>query len=344
MEEADKLLIESLRLIKIEVKQLEEFDSPLFIKALIACFEHIAGMLSKEDNFIDVRFLKSQNLEESADKFRVCQKIQQYLKTLDYYNDISFNSFLFPNKKDTRKILAFLFEIMFKDDENEDEKNKQPTNTYEVIFKRRLTKFRAKPWIVPEFLKIQKPMFVGSGDTIVVARGLDAKRVANCKSKKVKGVYDMMNALTAQGGKSHVTAYQGGMSLSLQINNSTWTRGQKVLTKKKNDYFSRDEEDQNQKAQKMNKNEILLSFQQAIQVAVQGQQSATGGNAAVSAETKSLFEMITDRDNQITKLNEMQDIQNSEMIEALTQDVATAGTSSSVMSHVLQQSIISEST
>jgi hypothetical protein len=41
---------------------------------------------------------------------------------------------------------------MFKDDENEEEKNKQPTNTYEVIFKRRLTKFRAKPWIVPEFL------------------------------------------------------------------------------------------------------------------------------------------------------------------------------------------------
>jgi len=41
------------------------------------------------------------------------------MKTLDYYNDLSFNMFLFPNVKDTRKILAFLFEIMFKDDENE---------------------------------------------------------------------------------------------------------------------------------------------------------------------------------------------------------------------------------
>ena len=83
MEEADKLLVESLRLIKVEVKSLEEFDSPTFIGALIACFSHISSMLSKEDNFIDVRFLRSQNLEESADKFRVCQKIQQYLKTLD---------------------------------------------------------------------------------------------------------------------------------------------------------------------------------------------------------------------------------------------------------------------
>jgi hypothetical protein len=59
MDEADKLLIESLRLIKVEVKSLEEFDSPMFIRSLITCFEHIAGMLSKEDNFIDVRFLKS---------------------------------------------------------------------------------------------------------------------------------------------------------------------------------------------------------------------------------------------------------------------------------------------
>ena len=42
------------------------------------------------------------------------------MKTLDYYNELSFNMFLFPNVKDTRKILAFLFEIMFKGDENED--------------------------------------------------------------------------------------------------------------------------------------------------------------------------------------------------------------------------------
>lgn len=96
---------------------------------------------------------------------------------------------------------------MFKDDGEEDENNKQPTNTYEVIFKRRLTKFRAKPWIVPEFLKMQRPMFVGSGDTIVTARNLDAQRIANCKSKKVKGVYEMMNALTASGAQSHVAAY-----------------------------------------------------------------------------------------------------------------------------------------
>ena len=59
MEEADKLLIESLKQVQINVTSLADFDSPLFVKALIACFEHISGMLNREDNFIDVRFLKS---------------------------------------------------------------------------------------------------------------------------------------------------------------------------------------------------------------------------------------------------------------------------------------------
>jgi hypothetical protein len=59
MEEADSLLIASLKGIQVNVSKLEELDSPLFIKALIACFEHISGLLSKDDNFIDVRYLKS---------------------------------------------------------------------------------------------------------------------------------------------------------------------------------------------------------------------------------------------------------------------------------------------
>ena len=61
------------------------------------------------------------------------------MKTLDYYNELSFNMFLFPNVKDMRKILAFLFEIMYKDEQ--EEKTTQPTNTTEVLLQRRLLKF-----------------------------------------------------------------------------------------------------------------------------------------------------------------------------------------------------------
>jgi len=114
---------------------------------------------------------------------------------LDYYHDISFNSFLFPNVKDTRKILAFLFEIMFKEDETEAQN--QPSDTFEVSFKRRLVKFKAKPWVMPEFLKGGRPMFVGGGDKIIASDAGDLKRVAQGKSKKAKGVQFMMKALSA---------------------------------------------------------------------------------------------------------------------------------------------------
>lgn len=198
MEEADSLLISQLKLMGIQISKLEQLDSTMLITALIGCFEHISMLLSKDENFIDVRYLKSQNVAEQADKFRVCQKITQYLKTLDYYNDLSFNMFLFPNVKDTRKILAFLFEIMFKDEESEADKS-QPTNTYEILWKRRMAKFQKKPWILPEFQKINRPMFIGGGDKIVSSMNLDAARVAACKYKKVKGVFEMMKALSAQG-------------------------------------------------------------------------------------------------------------------------------------------------
>ena len=54
---------------------------------------------------------------------------------------------------------------------------------------------------------------------------IDAQRVAACKYKKVKGVYDMMKALTAQGCTKHVNMYNGGLTLSNQINTTSWTRG-----------------------------------------------------------------------------------------------------------------------
>ena len=59
MEEADRLLIENLKAVNIKVATLSDFDSPLFVKALIGCFEHISKMLSSDENFIDIKFLKS---------------------------------------------------------------------------------------------------------------------------------------------------------------------------------------------------------------------------------------------------------------------------------------------
>ena len=130
---------------------------------------------------------------------------------------------------------------MFREDS--DEEDKQPTNSYDVIFKRRLYKFKSKPWIIPDFLKIQRPILSGGGDLLVVNKDIDAARIAQCKSKKVKNVYEMMKALTAQDQQAHVGAYNSGAALSKRINESTWLRGQKVLSKKKGGMFGGDEDD-----------------------------------------------------------------------------------------------------
>ena len=69
----------------------------------------------------------------------------------------------------------------------------------------------------------------------------------------------MMKALSAQNCQTHVNAYNGGLTLSTQINASSFTRGQKVLAKKSNNYFSQEDEE-GQNTGKLSKNALLSSF------------------------------------------------------------------------------------
>ena len=62
------------------MKTLNDFDSESLIVACIRCFERLAKMLNEKENFIDLKFLKSQNLKEATHKFKVCQAMTSYLK------------------------------------------------------------------------------------------------------------------------------------------------------------------------------------------------------------------------------------------------------------------------
>jgi len=122
-------------------------------------------MLSEKDNFIDVKFLYSQNLKEATHRFKVCNHFSQYLKvsvisiynkilfhfcdmliisyqTLGYYHDMSFNAFLYPNPKDTRKLLGFLFEFIFKTEDDGEGKGHELSNEWETQVQRRLMKWK----------------------------------------------------------------------------------------------------------------------------------------------------------------------------------------------------------
>jgi hypothetical protein len=63
-----------------KIQSLSELNSEALVITMIKCFEKISAMLTDQDNFIDLKFLHSQNLKEATHKFKVCQTITQYLK------------------------------------------------------------------------------------------------------------------------------------------------------------------------------------------------------------------------------------------------------------------------
>ena len=116
MEEADTLLLVQLKTLGITMSNLEDFEAESMCRTARECFERIHAMLSEEDQFIDINYLKKQDLREPTNRFKACQKFTEYLKHLGYFYNLSFNVFLFPNKKETRQLFGFLFEIIFRDE------------------------------------------------------------------------------------------------------------------------------------------------------------------------------------------------------------------------------------
>ena len=102
MEEADALLLVQLKSLGILMGNLEDFEAESMTQAALICFEGIHSMLSDDDQFIDIKYLKKLNLSEPTGRFKACQKYTEYLKHLGYFYNLSFNVFLFPNKKETR--------------------------------------------------------------------------------------------------------------------------------------------------------------------------------------------------------------------------------------------------
>ncbi len=58
MEEADKILTTTLKQLGVNVTKLEDFDATSFIQAIILCFDKISKLLTEEDNFVDLKFLR----------------------------------------------------------------------------------------------------------------------------------------------------------------------------------------------------------------------------------------------------------------------------------------------
>jgi len=113
MEEADKILITSLRQLGVTVQSLGDFDAQSYITCIILCLERLSKVVEERDNFIDMKFLKKQKVTEATSRYKICQKFVDYLKQLGYPYDTSLNNFLYPNVKETRKMLGYLIDMIF---------------------------------------------------------------------------------------------------------------------------------------------------------------------------------------------------------------------------------------
>ena len=244
MEEADTLLLLQLKSLGIQMTSLEEFEAESMCRTAVVCFERMHGMLSDEDQFVDIKYLKRQDLREPTGRFKACQKFTEYLKQLGYFYNLSINVFLFPNKKETRQLLGFLFEIIFREENANETKRKQqrPTNQLEQIIKRRLTKWTKKPWQMPDFYEGQSQSMLIGGEVIHVAKDIDFDRVAASKSKKAKVVYQtMVNSLSVTRMAEN---YKNGVSsLGMAIHQASWSKGQISLTLERDTDMFRGEDD-----------------------------------------------------------------------------------------------------
>eukprot|EP00347_Sterkiella_histriomuscorum_P009969 403339184 len=330
MEEADNILIISLNHLGIKAANLNDFTAEQFIQIMIRCFEQITTMLNEKDNFIDLKFLKAQNLKEATHRFKVCNHFVTYLKTLGYYHDLSFNAFLYPNPKETRKLLGFLFEFIFKSEDDGDAKAAQPSNEFEVLLKRRLAKWQNKPWILPDFLKIKKPLFIGGGDRINVKSNIDYQRVAQSKSKKAKGVYELM--LTFKNGEMGEQYSSGQNLISGEISSASFKRGQVSLLQRKGNNLMRNEDDEEDMRQsnaarkflvKNSKTKIVEEFKQTIATL-----NKPAGTALIMAapedkedQVKTLKEVLEEREEQLKDIEQLQDLKSAQYIERLVEDM-----------------------
>lgn len=72
MEEADKILISSLKQLGVTIQSLNDFDATSFITSIILCFERLSKLTEEQDNFVDLKFLKKQNLKEATHRYKIC--------------------------------------------------------------------------------------------------------------------------------------------------------------------------------------------------------------------------------------------------------------------------------
>ncbi|XP_071523331.1 coiled-coil domain-containing protein 22-like isoform X1 [Panulirus ornatus] len=143
MEEVDKILILTLNHLGCDideaVKSVGDFGISEVVNGVVRCIRTI-------DSDCDLPASLPQNM---AQRFRVAASIAQAVKDVGYPGDVGYQSLLYPNEADLRKIFMFLIEKLPKDTAAVSD---EPFNKAALIHqeaKRKLCEAVAQPWIPP---------------------------------------------------------------------------------------------------------------------------------------------------------------------------------------------------
>lgn len=141
MEDVDKILILTLNHlgcdISEEVKSVGGFGIEEVVNAVVQCIRAI-------NSDCELPTTLPQNM---AQRFRVAASIAQAVKDVGYPSDVGYQSLLYPNETDLRKIFMFLIEKLPKDTAAVSD---EPLNKAALIHresKRKLSEALSQPWI-----------------------------------------------------------------------------------------------------------------------------------------------------------------------------------------------------
>uniref|UniRef100_A0A8C8SW10 Coiled-coil domain-containing protein 22 n=1 Tax=Pelusios castaneus TaxID=367368 RepID=A0A8C8SW10_9SAUR len=145
MEEVDKILIRSLRLsgtqVPEAVQSLREFTTELIVEAVVRCLRVINPPLGASLSHVLPPSMSA--------RFRIGMSLAQACQELGYQGEVGYQTFLYSNELEIRRLLLFLVEKLPRDDA---EDVGQPAGKSAVLLRAIAAKIKEQlgtPWVPP---------------------------------------------------------------------------------------------------------------------------------------------------------------------------------------------------
>lgn len=150
MEEVDKILIHSLNQVGCDfdddIKSVRNFKVNEVVKGVVKCMK----VINSES---ELQSVLPQNM---AQKFRAAAAIAQAVKEIGYAGDLGYQSLLYPNEKEIRKLFMFLLEKLPKDSGTVSEKTLSESAVVHSQAASKLNESLKRCWLPPHCLRVAK--------------------------------------------------------------------------------------------------------------------------------------------------------------------------------------------